>query len=197
MSLPAQSAFGVPEETARVARASFPQGNPYMRMRDAMGPLYQDSDYAPLFSDLGRPGVSPGELNLVCVMQYAEGLTDRQAADAVRGRIDWKYALGKKLTDPGFDYSVLSEYRDRLSQGGLEARLLDDMLAQFQAQGLVKAGGRQRTDSTHVLAAIRVLNRLECVGETMRQALEALAVAAPSARKKAMASVQASTPSTT
>jgi transposase len=112
-------------------------------------------------------------------MQFAEGLPDRQAADAVRGRIDWKYALGLALDDPGFDASVLSEFRTRLVAGGAEDLLLDTLLARFRAQGLLKARGRQRTDSTHVLAAIRVLNRLECVGETLRQALNALATAAP------------------
>jgi transposase len=82
-------------------------------------------------------------------LQFAEGLTDRQAADAVRGRIDWKYALGLELTDPGFDYSVLSEFRTRLVTGSAEARLSTALLQSFQACGLVTAGGRQRTDSTH------------------------------------------------
>jgi len=106
-------------------------------------------------------------------------LTDRQVAEAVRGRIDLKYALGLELTDPGFDYSVLSEYRDRLIAGGVESDLLDDMLEKFQERGWLKARGRQRTDSTYILAAIRKLNRLECVGETMRCALNDLAIVTP------------------
>ena len=116
-------------------------------------------------------------------MQFAEGLSDRQGADAVRARIDWKYALGLALTDTGFDYSVLSEFRTRLMAGAAEQQLLDTMLTAlltaFKARGLMKGRGKQRTDSTHVLAAIRVLNRLECVCETMRHALETLAVVAP------------------
>jgi transposase len=108
-----------------------------------------------------------------------EGLPDRQAADAVRGRIDWKYAVSLELDDAGFDASVLCEFRTRLISGGLEQRMLDLMLEHFRERKLLKAGGRQRTDSTHVLAAIRGVNRLELVGETLRAALNALAVAAP------------------
>jgi len=165
----------LPEATAQVAHAAFPKGNPYLTLRDELGPIYTDTAFAPLFAPRGRPAEAPGCLALVTVLQYAEGLSDRQAAEAVRGRIDWKYVLGLELTDPGFDYSVLSEFRARLIAGGAEQQLLDTLLAGFKTRGLVKARGRQRTDSTHVLAAIRTLNRLEVVGETMRQALNGLA----------------------
>jgi transposase len=116
---------------------------------------------------------------LVTLLQFAEDLTDRQAADAVRGRIDWKYALSLPLDDPGFDFSVLSEFRTRLLALGSAQSLLDTLLAQLKTRGILKARGRQRTDSTHVLAAIHVVNRLELVGETLRQALNSLAVVAP------------------
>jgi len=112
-------------------------------------------------------------------MQYAEGLTDRQAADAVRTWIDWKYALSLELTSTGFDFSVLSEFRSRLLANGAERRLFDLLLAHFRERGWIKARGKQRTDSTHVLAAIRTIRRLECVGETMRHALNVLAEVAP------------------
>ena len=108
-----------------------------------------------------------------------EGLTDRQAAEAVRSRIDWKYALGLELTDPGFDFSILSEFRARLIVGQAEMRLLDNLLEVFQTRGLLKARGRQRTDSTHGLTAVRDLNRLERVGETLRHALNELAKLEP------------------
>ena len=169
----------VPEETARVARAAFRKGNLYMRMRDELGALYTDEDFTTLFPGHGRPAETPWRLALVTVMQYVERLSDQQAADAVRARIDWKYSLSLELTDPGFDASVLSEFRTRLVSGGLEQQLLDLMLAHFRERKLLKARGKQRTDSTHVLAAIRSLNRLECVGETMRHALNTLAVVAP------------------
>jgi transposase len=116
---------------------------------------------------------------LVTLLQFAEDLTDRQAAEAVRGRIDWKYALSLPLDDPGFDFSVLSEFRTRLLALGSAQSLLDTLLAQLKTRGILKARGRQRTDSTHVLAAIHVVNRLELVGETLRQALNSLAVVAP------------------
>lgn len=172
-------AFDVPEQTVAVARAAFPKGNPYMTMRDEIGRIYEDSHFAHLFSHAGRPGESPGNLALVLVMQHMEGLTDQQAADAVRSRIDWKYALGLKLTDSGFDRTVLVNFRKRLLEGEEELALLEHMLARFQEMGLLKGRGRQRTDSTHVLAATRELNRLETVGETMRHALEAIAQVAP------------------
>ncbi len=95
---------------------------------------------------------------LVTIFQFAEGLSDRQAADAVRARIDWKYALGLELTDPGFDFSVPCEFQSRLLAGGAEERLLDRMLEHFRDKQLLKARGKQRTDSTHVLAAIRTMN---------------------------------------
>jgi transposase len=116
-------------------------------------------------------------------MQFAAGLADRQAADAVRARIDWKSALALELTDPGFDASVLCEFRARLLAGGAEQRLFEHMLLLFKDQGLVKAKGRQRTDATHVLAAIHVLNRLECIGETLRQARNTLATTDPEWRQ--------------
>jgi transposase len=162
-----------------VARAAFPKGNIYLRMRDELGRLYEDEAFAALFPQRGQPAEAPWRLALISVMQFAEGLSDRQAADGVRSRLDWKYALGLELTDPGFDASVLSEFRTRLVAGRAEYQLLDAMLARFQACGLLKARGRQRTDSTHVLAAIRARDRLETVGETLRHALNLLAVVAP------------------
>lgn len=179
MSLKPQAFDPVPAETARVAQAAFPSGNVYLRMRDEFGALYTDEAFAPLFSQRGQPAAAPACLALVTVMQFAEGLSDRQAANAVRGRIDWKYALGLELTDPGFDASVLWEFRARLIAGQAEAKVFEVMLSRFREAGLLKARGQQRTDSTHVLAAIQTLNRLECVGETLRRALNVLAVVAP------------------
>ncbi len=112
-------------------------------------------------------------------MQFREGLSDRQAADAVRGRIDWKYLLALDLADASFDFSVLCEFRGRLLQHEATERLLARLLDAAREGGLLKARGRQRTDSTHVLAAVRTLNRLELVGETLRAALNAIAAAAP------------------
>ena len=179
MSLRSEPIGPVPEETARVARAAFPRGNLYVQLRDVLGVVYEDASFVGLFAVRGRPAEVPWRLALITVMQFAEGLSDRQAAEAVRARIDWKYALGLELSDPGFDFSVLSEFRFRLVAGSAEHLLLDALLAVCKQRGLLKARGRQRTDSTHVLGALRVLNRLERVGETLRQALNAVAEAAP------------------
>src|SRR5262249_14537465 len=169
----------VPVETARVARAAFPKGQPYLTFRDALGTIFQDEDFTALFPAWGPPGLPPWRLALVTIMQFRENLADRQAAEAVRARIDWKYLLSLELTDPGFDFSVLSEFRDRLLAGSAEELLLDKLLERCRALGLLTARGQQRTDSTHVLAAIRVLNRLELVAETLRAALNAVATVAP------------------
>jgi transposase len=169
----------IPEETIRIARAAFPKGNAYMKLRDELDAVYKDEFFADLFPQVGQLAVSPGRLALITVLQFAEGLSDRQAADAVRSRIDWKYMLGLELSDAGFDYSVLSEFRSRLLAGKAEERLLDKLLEVFKAHKLIKERSRQRTDSTHIQAAVRRINRLEKVGETLRYALNDLAQVAP------------------
>jgi len=148
-------------------------------VRDRLGEWMHDEDFAGAFGQRGRPGWPPSRLALVTVFQMAEDLDDRGAAEAVRTRLDWKYALGIGLEDPGFDHSVLSEFRTRAAGHGLEQVVLDRLLERLVADGLVKAGGKQRTDSTHVVAAVAALNRLELVGESVRAALEALAVVHP------------------
>lgn len=179
MDMQPQTIPPVPKDTAAVARAAFPKGNLYLQIWDTLGSIYQDETFVALFSRRGQPAQAPWQLALVCVMQFIENLSERQAADAVRARIDWKYALGLPLSDPGFDYSILSEFRTRLIAGNAEQVLLDKLLEQLRSKGLLKGHKRQRTDSTHVLAAIRILNRLETLGETVRAALNSLAVAAP------------------
>lgn len=179
MSLHPSTLPPVPEETARIAKLAFPNGNRYLTLRDQVGTFFNDSDFKDLFSVYGQSAISPCQLASICIMQFLEDLTDRQAAEAVRSRIDWKYLLGLELTDAGFDYSVLCEFRTRLIDGNAEARLLNVFLDECKRQGWIKQRGKQRTDSTHVLAATRDLNRLECVGETLRVALNSIATIAP------------------
>ena len=169
----------VPAQTARVAKRAFPRGALAIRIRDELGSWYEDEDFAAVYPVRGKPGISPAQLAMVTVLQFTEDLTDRQAADAVRGRLDWKYCLGLELEDEGFEFTALNGFRDRLAAGGAERVIFDRLLDLLGQRGLVQAGGRQRTDSTHVLARIRDLNRLELAGETVRAALEALAAAAP------------------
>jgi transposase len=179
MSLKPAGIGPVLEETARIARAAYPKGNVYLKMRDELGTIYDDAAFGHLFPNNGQPAEALWRLALVTVTQFAEGLSDRQAAEAVRGRLDWKYALGLELSDPGFDASVLSEFRTRLIAGQAAEQLLTAMLTLFKERGWLKARGQQRTDSTHVLAKIRAINRLVCVGEILRHALNCLAIVAP------------------
>ena len=179
MSLKPQPIEPIPEETRQVAQAAFPKGNPFMTMRDELGVFFEDAQFAALFAAQGPSGIPPWRLALVTVLQYAENLTDRQAADAVRRRLDWKYALGLALTDAGFDFSVLSEFRTRLVVGNAEHLLLETMLTRFEARALLKARGKQRTDATHVVAAVRTLTRVELVAETMTHTLNVVATVAP------------------
>ena len=143
MSLQPGSIAPVPQNTAQVARAAFPDGNPYLQLRDQLGTLFTDADFTDLYPRRGQPALAPWRLALVTVLQFREDLSDRRTADAVRARIDWKYLLGLELTDSGFDDSVLCEFRSRLLAGGGEGLLLD----RCKTLGLLKAGGKQRTDS--------------------------------------------------
>lgn len=145
-----------------------------MRLRDEFADVFSGEVFASLFARRGRPAVPPGALALVTVLQFAEGLSDRQAAAAVRVRIDWKYALGLELTDISFDYSVLSEFRARLVQGQMADELFEDVLREAKDRGLLKTSGRARTDSARVLAAIRAVNHLEMIGETLRATVKSL-----------------------
>jgi len=150
-----------------------------VQIRDRLGQWLDDEAFAAAFGDRGRPGWSPSRLALVTVLQRAENLPGRAAAEAVRTRIDWQYLLGLPLDDPGFDPTVLVEFRARVADAGLELVALDALVERLAADGLVKAGGKQRTDSTHVIAAVAALNRLELAGESVRAALEALTAAHP------------------
>ena len=179
MSMKPQAIPEIPAEIVRVVRAVFPKGNIYVHLRDTLGSIYQDELFADLYPDRGQPAYAPWRLALVTIFQFMENLTDRQAADAVRSRLDWKYALSLELTDPGFDHTVLSEFRTRLVAQTAEERFLEAVLDLGKERGWLKARGRQRTDSTHILAKVRALNRAECVVETLRHALNVLAVVAP------------------
>src|SRR5258708_10880309 len=179
MSMNPQAIGSIPAETVRIARAACPKGTLAMRLRDVLGELYQDEQFVGLYPVEGQPGYAPWRLAVVTVLQYTENLTDRQAANAVRERIDWKYLLGLELSDPGFDYSLFSAFRTRLVEASAETLLLDRLIEVCKQRGWRDVGGKQRTDSTHVLARVRSLSNLECVGETLRAALDDLAALAP------------------
>src|SRR4051794_25001592 len=154
----------VPDDTARIARAAFPRGNPYLLLRDRLGPVLDDAGFADLYPRRGQPGYTPWRLALVTLLQFREGLSDRQAAEAVRARIDWKYLLALDLADADFDYTVLCEFRARLLAGGAAERLLARMLDVAHEAGVVKTRGGPRPPSTHGLAAVRAPKRAGVLG---------------------------------
>jgi transposase len=174
----------VPVVTAELAWKVHPRGTDEMRVRDALGPLFADEDFldgrmAGMFPRRGQPGLSPALLAMVTVLQFLHQLSDREAVAAVADRISWKYALGLELEATGFDASVLCEFRDRLAEPGRADGLLEVVLERLKAAGLIRAGQAARTDSTHVLAAVRTLNRVEHAGEALRAALEEIAAISP------------------
>lgn len=168
----------IPEMTAEVAKAIFPKGNRLMKLRDELGEVFEDSEFEQMYPKKGQPAVSPSCLALATVLQFMENLSDRETASAVKTRIDWKYVLGLELTDQGFHYSVLSEFRDRLREQEAGGNILDKILTHCREKELLKQN-KQRTDATHILANIRTMNRVELVGETLRQALNEVAKVAP------------------
>lgn len=172
-------AYPIPDDTRRVAQAAFPKGNLYVQLRERFGMVFHNQQFAHLFAPSGKPALAPARLALVLCLQFIEDLSDQQAADAVRDRISWKYLLGLPLDDPGFNASVLCAFRARLLQDDATALLLDTVLELCREAGLLKARSKQRTDSTYVLAGIRNLSRLEQVAETLRHALNQLALHAP------------------
>ncbi|MFI1769409.1 transposase [Streptomyces sp. NPDC020800] len=145
MSLQPRPGAEIPALTVRVARASIPHGATAMWIRDRLDGPFSDEDFTAWHPRDGRPGLSPAQLATVCVLQYALNLSDRQAAEAVRCRIDVKYALGLELEDPGSHHSVLSDFRDRLAEGDRADRLLGLALTRIRRAGLLK--GRVARDS--------------------------------------------------
>lgn len=179
MSLQLRPIGEIPGQTYRVARTAFPKGNPYIVLRNQLGSIFTNEDFSDLYSTLGQPALAPWRLALITLLQFKENLSDRQTADAVRSRIDWKYLLGLELEDTGFDFSVLSEFRGRLISGSCEMLLLTRLLERCRELELIKIRGQQRTDATYILGAVRELTRLEQVGESLRAALNEIAGIAP------------------
>jgi transposase len=175
MSMKPQGLEAIPEETRALMHRVSPKGTMVSQLRDALGPIYSAESFAHLFPKRGRPAEAPWRLAMVTVLQACEGLTDRQAAESVRTRIDWLYALALPLDDPGFDYTILSDFRQRLLAAGACDLILEPILQLCRERGWLKARGKQRTDATAVLASVRALSSLESVGESMRAALNAIA----------------------
>jgi transposase len=179
MSLKAKEVKEIPEQTKKIAKAVFKKGNIYLKVIEELGMIFSDEEFSEMFSNTGKPAISAAKLALITVFQFVEELSDRQAADAVRSRIDWKYALGLELDDSGFDASVLSEFRTRLIESNQAKILFDKLIEKLVAAKFIKSRGKQRTDSTIVLANIHNLSRLECVSEAMCYSLNSIATVDP------------------
>src|SRR2546429_69313 len=179
MSMYPQPIAPIPAETRRLAWRVNPKGTLIMRVRDRLGSLYQDEDFVALYPASGQPAFAPWRLALIIVFEYLEGLTDRQAAEAARNRLDWKYALSLEVDDPGFAASILSEFRQRLTEHQQAGLLLENLVRSGLQEGWIRSTSKVRTDSTHILARVRRLNQLELVGETLRATLDALSQVEP------------------
>jgi transposase len=179
LSLQPQKVPEIPEETARIARILFPKRNKYLWLRDELEASYQDEHFLKCYPKTGQTAEQPWRLAMMRVIQYMDNYTDRQAAEALKTRIDLKYTLSLELTDPGCDFSVLSEFRSRLQAHESEEVILNALIDLCRKKGWLKERGKQRTDSTHREAAIRLTNRFVCAGETLRAALNSLAIIVP------------------
>lgn len=177
MCLKTQSPWPMPEETGRIGKGLLGENDPYRLIGDQLFEKWKEEEFADLYSREGRPGYSPVILAFVSIFQFMERLADRQAAQALRMRLDWKYALHLPLEDAGFDFSVLSEFRDRLIEGKAEARVFEKLVEEIRGMGLIKERGKQRSDSIAMLVKVRRLSRIEMVVETLRLAVVALVAA--------------------
>lgn len=174
MCLKAKASWPMPKETYEIGIKILKADSPYKLVGDELFGMFTEAEFADLYPAEGKPGYSPVILLFVSVFQYIEKYPDRQAAEAVRMRIDWKYALHLPLDYVGFDFSVLSEFRDRLLRGQAERRVFDRLVAILRAKGLIKERGKQRTDSLAMLTKVRQLSRLEMVVESLRLAVSAV-----------------------
>lgn len=174
MCLKVQPPWPMPTETEQIGQKLLPENDVYRLIGDRLFVQLKEAEYADLYSIEGKPGISPILLAFITVFQFMEKLADRQAIRAFRMRLDWKYALHLPLEYEGFDFSVLSEFRDRLIKGQAEGRVFEKLVEQIRGLGLIKEHGKQRSDSIAMLTKVRRLCRLETVVETLRLAIVAI-----------------------
>ena len=167
MCLKVQEPWSMPSETERIGRALLKKDNAYRLIGDKLFANISEQEFADLYPSEGQPGLSPVILAFVAVFQFIEKLPDRQAVESLRVRMDWKYALHLPLEYEGFNFSVLSEFRDRLLEGQAEGRVFENLVKQIQGLGLIKEHGKQRSDSIAMLTKVRWLSRLEVAVETL------------------------------
>ncbi len=171
----------VPDDTAAIGRELFRPDNLYRQIGDRFDEFCPDEkEFALLYEPTGRGAIPPLLVALVTIFQMLERVPDRQAAELVVSRLDWKYALHLPLLYSGFHFTDLYAFRVRLVEHGKERLVFDQILAKLKALGLFKPRGKMRTDSTHLLAVVQRLSQLELVGECLRVALRAVSLVAAS-----------------
>jgi Transposase domain (DUF772) len=165
----------LPADSAHAAKSVFNIENLYVAIGDQLDSLCADLrwDDVNAFGDM--PAQTSFILAMVTVFQFAENVPDSQAADAVRMRMDWKYALHLPMDYPGFPSSELGAFRQGLSGNKAGQRVFQQMLAHLAKLGLLRSRDKRQADVGHVLAAVETLSRVEKVTEDFSLALEALA----------------------
>lgn len=179
MTLHIKDRTQIPADTAALGQKLLDKNDPYRLIGDRLANFLQDADFQDLYAEIGGPAISPVLLALVLVFQMLEKLPDRAAARAVRVRLDWKYALHLPLADPGFHFTNLHHFRQRLLQHQAAARVFDQLVQTLVELGFIRCKGKVRTDATHILGAVAQLSRLELVLETLRVVLHRLHKTAP------------------
>jgi transposase len=179
MSLQENWNTGFPDDIARVGREILAEGDPYRLVGDGVNDFLSLKDFTNLYSKLGRGAICPIILSLISVFLFLENIPDRAAARWAVTRIDWKYALHLPLTWLGFNFSDLSNFRQRLLEHKAERLIFEKVLDWVRSLGFLKKYGKQRSDSTHILGCVERLSRLELVWEAIRVALRAIKAVAP------------------
>jgi transposase len=174
MSLKDRFPGEIPQDTARLVEPLLPADNVYRLVAGCADEFLSDEQFADLYADEGRPGINPVVLSLVTIFQFLEKLPDRIVAQMAVVRMDWKYALRQPLGWAGFHYSDLCNFRKRLLGHGQESMVFEQVLAYLRERGLVAGGGRQRTDATHILGAVKRMSDVEVVREAVRLVISAL-----------------------
>jgi len=164
----------IPEEIRLWGESHLALDNVYRIIGDQLFSFLPEEELTSMYAPGGRSSINPILLSFVTIFQYLEDIPDRVAALWVKTRLDWKYALHLPLDDGGFHYADLCNFRKRLLLHGKESLIFEELLRKIEALGFLKKRGYQRTDSTHVLAVVRQLSRLENLSEGLRMALKAV-----------------------
>jgi IS5 family transposase len=166
-------------DAAALCRQLVPEGSVEAFLADHRRELFPDELFADLFpSGRGRPSIPADVMATVMVLQALDGLSDRDAARALRDRISWKVAAGLALTDEGFDYSVLTYWRTRLRASEQPERIFEAVRAVVEATGVLKGKTRRALDSTLLDDAVATQDTVTQLISAIRRARRVISQAA-------------------